>query len=217
MIERLLPPGVVGVDCFGDPPEAVLLPAEEAVAHRFGRRRRAEFTSVRHCARTAMVSLGHPPGPVLPGPDRAPRWPAQIVGSLTHCRGYRAAALAPAGRFLGLGIDADLNQALPGGALVVIGAAGEERHLSRLPDLGVHWDKLLLSAKESVYKVWQPLTGLGLDPIEARIEFGPADGSFSARVLLPAGVGPEAPRQLSGRWLAQGHLLATAVVARRAD
>lgn len=48
----------------------------------------------------------------------------------------------------------------------------------------IHWDRLLFSAKESVYKVWYPLTERWLNFEEARLSFDPAESAFRAEVLI---------------------------------
>jgi len=40
-----------------------------------------------------------------------------VVGSITHCAGYRACALARAADVVALGIDAEPHEALPEGVL----------------------------------------------------------------------------------------------------
>ena len=168
-------------------------------------KRRREFATVRACARRAMEKLGVPPRPILPGERGAPRWPDGVVGSMTHCDGYRAAALVRAGDLASLGIDAELHGPLPEGVLQPRRAAGRARtgcagSPAERPD--VHWDRLLFSAKESVYKAWFPLTGKWLDFMEADIDIT-ADGTFHAALLVPGPwVGGRRLSHLDGRWTA---------------
>lgn len=53
--------------------------------------------------------------PVLTGEGGAPAWPDGVVGSMTHCDGYRAAAVANAGEVRGVGIDAAHHLPFPRG------------------------------------------------------------------------------------------------------
>ncbi|MFJ1709106.1 4'-phosphopantetheinyl transferase [Kitasatospora sp. NPDC088346] len=215
MIERILPAAVAAVESTerADGATGELFPEELAhIAHSVPHRR-AEFAAVRRCARGALAALGHPAVPLVPGPRGEPRWPAGVVGSMTHCAGYRAAALAPAGELLSVGIDAEPDLPLPEGVLEAVGRPEELPGLARLgrvhPQL--HADRLLFSAKESVYKAWFPLTGLMLDFSEATLAFDP-DGGFTARLLVPGPV--VAGRRLpgfEGRWLASAGLVLTAV------
>ncbi|MFF4761495.1 4'-phosphopantetheinyl transferase [Streptomyces sp. NPDC001292] len=226
MIEKLLPDSVVAVEAHGDDgtDHAPLHPEEQALVARAVAKRRREFAGVRACARLAMEKLGVPPQPVLPGERGAPRWPEGLTGSMTHCDGYRAAALVRAADLASLGIDAEPHAPLPDGVLSTIALPAEERRVAQLAALhpGVHWDRLLFSAKESVYKAWFPLTGKWLDFEEADVEVstaaGPAPhGVFRARLLVP---GPVVDgRRLGhfeGRWTVGQGLVLTAVTVPRA-
>jgi 4'-phosphopantetheinyl transferase EntD len=213
MIERLLPTGVVSAYRRDDPADAVLLPAEDILMARAVPRRRAEFTTVRHCARLALASLGHPAAPILPGVRGAPIWPAGIVGSMTHCDGYRAAAVTPTSVLTTIGIDAEVHQPLPAGVLDLVASPAERDLLAVLatdrPD--VHWDRLLFSAKEAVYKAWSPLTGRWLEFQEVGLVIEPS-GRFTARLLVdgPTVAGKELT-SLTGRFLVDGPVVLTAV------
>src|SRR5277367_2552834 len=60
------------------------------------RARRTEFLAGRACARSALRKLadGRADDAIPIGPDRAPVWPAGIVGAITHAHGFAAAAVA---------------------------------------------------------------------------------------------------------------------------
>ncbi|MFC9324577.1 4'-phosphopantetheinyl transferase [Kitasatospora sp. NPDC057015] len=207
MIEDLLNGPVMTAELFGDS-VAVLYPEEAAVIEHAVDKRRREFTSVRVCARRALARLGRPPVPLVPGAGGAPGWPPGIVGSMTHCDGYRACAVARSDAVASLGIDAEPHLPLPAGVEEAVTGASERAHLARLARRfpATAWDRLLFSAKESVYKTWYPLTGRRLEFEEAEVEFEP-DGGFTARILVPAPVG-----EFTGRWLTgESHLL-TAIV-----
>lgn len=215
LLDKILPPAVVAIDVFDDT-NVRLHPEEEAAIARAVQPRRREYTTVRLCARLAMARLGVAPTPVLSGHLGAPRWPAGLVGSMTHCPGYRAAAVARQGSVRVLGIDAEPNLPLPGGLLPGISLPTERIILEFLTETTreVQWDRLLFSAKESVYKAWFPLAERMLDFTDAEVLLR-SDGSFAARLLVPGPlVGPD--RQVAGfdgRWLNHGRLLVTAVVA----
>ena len=120
-----------------------------------------EFRLGRACARRALASLNVPPAPILIGPNGAPVWPTGIVGSITHCSGYCAAAVAYADHVAALGIDAELNE-------------GEARH----------WETLVFSARESVYKALSALTGGWLDFRNVEVTFQPEQHSFSSSRVM---------------------------------
>ena len=106
MIETLVPRSACA-DMYSDVPESTMFPAEAAAVVHAVPGRRLEFAAVRYCARQAMRRIGLPPVPILPDADGVPRWPTGVVGSMTHCAGYRAAAVARSDRLLGIGIDAE--------------------------------------------------------------------------------------------------------------
>ncbi|MEU8071903.1 4'-phosphopantetheinyl transferase superfamily protein [Micromonospora sp. NPDC049151] len=214
MIEALLPAGALAVEAFTDVPGEAPYPGEEDLIARAVSGRRQEFVTARRCAREALARLGYAPAPIRPGPRREPVWPAGVVGSITHCSGYRAAAVAPSGALAGLGIDAEPHEPLPDGVAGAVLTAGEPERLAalRAADPATHWDRLLFSAKESVYKAWYPLTGRWLGFEEAELTFDRA-GRFTARILVDGTRADGGPPLdvLDGRWLASGGLLLTAV------
>lgn len=214
MLEQILPPGVAVAATADEILDAGLFPEEEAIIGRAVERRRREFTTARACAREALAQLGLPPVAIPSGPRGEPRWPAGIVGSITHCDRYRACAVARARDLATVGVDAELNQPLPDGLLGDI-ALPEERELLR--DLAreapeAHWDRLLFSIKESVYKAWFPLARrwLGLEDIAVSIDREHRE--FSARLLVPGPVlnGRELT-ELRGGWLVADGLVLTAI------
>ncbi|MFD5466399.1 4'-phosphopantetheinyl transferase [Kitasatospora sp. NPDC127059] len=213
MIGDLLPDVVVTEVAYDDPPEARLEPAEEAAVARAVDKRRREFTTVRHCARTALTRLGVPYRPLVPGLRGAPSWPEGVVGSLTHCDGFRAAAVTRAGALASLGIDAEPALPLPEGVLGSVALPVEQQRLTALTAAqpATPWDRILFSAKESVYKAWFPLTELWLDFHEAELDLSP-DGTFTARLLVPGPVvGGRRLDGFDGRWAVRDGLLATAI------
>lgn len=214
MIEKILPPEVAAAETCDDPADAVLFPEEEAVVARAVGKRRREFTTARWCARRALAELGLPPVPIIPGERGEPGWPEGVVGSITHCDGYRAAAVAMTPDVLTVGIDAEPHHPLPDG---VLNAVAREEELALLGKLGstepgVCWDRLLFSVKESVYKAWFPMTGEWLGFQDASLIFDPA-GTFNARLLVPGPVvGGRRLAGFTGRWLVADGLVTTAIV-----
>jgi 4'-phosphopantetheinyl transferase EntD len=208
LIAELLAAPAVVVEVFEDL-DASLLPEEEAVVAQALPVRRREFATARACARAALARLGVVAGAILPGEGGAPVWPPGVVGSISHCAGYRGCAVAPSRRIRALGIDAEPDERLPDGVLDVVALPSERAHLHRLlnQDAAVHWDRLLFSAKEAVYKAWFPLAGRWLEFDEVAVTLT-STGSLTARVLAPGPV-----TLFHGRWTAREGLLGTAVSA----
>ncbi|MEU4549573.1 4'-phosphopantetheinyl transferase family protein [Nonomuraea dietziae] len=214
MIEEILPVTVKAFDTFTDPSDVILFPEEAALVRLVAGKRRAEFTTARDCAHRAMRRLGVAPVPILSGPYGEPLWPPGVIGSITHCAGYRAAAVSVVPG--AVGIDAEPDAPLPPGVLEVVSLPREREMLLRLAALHprTSWDRLLFSAKESVYKAWFPLAGRWLDFQDAVVSVDPERGTFRAELLVPG------PRWMgrpltgfSGRWRTGAGLIVTTVAA----
>jgi 4'-phosphopantetheinyl transferase EntD len=211
VIDELVPPGVTTVETDADLLDTQLFPEEEEAVGNAVDKRRREFVTGRACARRALERLGVEPGPIASGERGEPLWPDGVVGSITHCRGYRACAVARADEVASVGIDAEVHEPLPHGVLEHV-ATPAERAALPANGSGVHADRLLFSAKEAVYKAWFPLTGTWLDFEDVDLSIGLHDGTFHARLLVP---GPEVGESrltgFSGRWRVEGDVVATAV------
>ncbi|MGW7418256.1 4'-phosphopantetheinyl transferase family protein, partial [Streptomyces sp. NPDC054863] len=216
MITQLVPAGVPAHEAFGDTgPEAsvVLFAAERAVVDGVFEERRREFTTVRGCARAALDRLGVRPAPLVPGALGAPGWPAGVVGSMTHCRGYRAAAVARATDFAAVGIDAEPREPLPRAVADRIVTDTERGWLDEeFPQGGgIPLDRVLFCAKEASYKAFSPWAGAGSGFADYRVRLR-ADGTFRTipPEAVPAAAGPWA-EGFTGRWAVRPGLVLTAV------
>ncbi|MCX4092214.1 4'-phosphopantetheinyl transferase superfamily protein [Nocardia sp. alder85J] len=199
---------IVGTEQAGDllPAEAGLLTGREVA------KRRLEVINGRTAARRAMAGLGHGDVPVLRGDRNVPQWPAGVVGSITHKDGYYAAAVADAGQWRAVGIDAEDNAPLSAGGVTRMATPAEVAWLAEVGDRdGVHWDRMLFSAKEAVYKAWFPLTGREIGFKDVRVTFGPGAGEFHADIDGHPDIDP-ALRDLTGRYLVTGGRILTAIL-----
>lgn len=219
MIEGMLPAAVAACESREDIRDSPLYLEEEALLGRATSARRLEFATVRACARTALASLGLPPAPILPGPLGAPIWPAGVVGSMTHCPTYRAAAVAHAADVSSLGVDAEPNEPLPHEVLSLIADDGEQAWIAGLTMARpqVSWDRLLFTAKESVFKAWFPLTQRWLDFGQATVTVDPDGHTFSARLRVSDSALAHTPLTcFTGRWLASEGLIIAVVTVQHA-
>ncbi len=169
-----------------------LFPEEEYLVRRAVLKRRNEFALARTCARRALTNIGVAPCSILSTSDREPVWPQGLVG-----------------------IDAEINSPLPDGVLAVIASPAERSAVAQLtdalPDHGVCWDRLLFSAKESVFKAWFPIAKRWLDFRDAEVTIDPVGGTFAAELLVD---NPPTGRWLNGRFGLSGSHLLSAVLLR---
>lgn len=137
------------------PKNNVVMPAKLANAVP---KRRAEYLAGRICAHTALAQMGIEHVCVETAEDRAPIWPQNIIGSISHTQGIALAMTALEHQLQGLGIDI-------------------EKHMSRSQETklkgqilhpletGIHTTleqyvpcplTVIFSAKESIYKALYP-------------------------------------------------------------
>ena len=185
---------------------------QEALPRNVVEHRRREAVTVRELARLALDQLGYPRRSIPRDERGAPVWPDGIVGSMTHCDGFRASAVAERRCLRSLGIDAEPNERLPDETRSLVASPEEIAHIDRMAvgNPQVAWDKLLFSAKESVYKAWYPLTGRWLDFANVRVDFDVL-GTFIAIVLTEAPiVDGHSIHSFDGAWAVNDDLLVTA-------
>ncbi len=214
LLAGLVPAGVVARELVADlrvqGDDSGLSPDEAAVVAAAVPRRRHQFAAGRRLAREALVDLGRAPVPILPGERGAPTWPAGVVGSVTHCDGYVAAALGETSRLQGLGIDAEPAAPLPPTVLERIASATErtwlaERSAAR-PE--VAWDRLLFCIKEAVFKAWYPVHGTSPGFRGAEVRLGEGDGFVA---IVTGGSSASSVRaEMPGRWVQARGLLVCA-------
>lgn len=213
-MRSLLPRTVTVVTARTDLPGALLTGAEVDVVANAVETRRAEFATARDCARRALTQLGQASAEIPTGPRGEPVWPPGIVGSITHCDGLRACAVARSSEVLTIGIDAERNLPLPRQLLPDVASPREQTQIARLRalDPSINWDRLLFSAKEAVYKAWYPLTHRWLGFEDAALRIDVASESFDATILVDAPtIGGRALGTFSGRWSVENDLVMTAI------
>ncbi|KLO61782.1 4'-phosphopantetheinyl transferase superfamily protein [Dermacoccus sp. 147Ba] len=211
----------VVAEAFTDVPSEAPHVGEADLIARAVEGRRREFITARRCARSALAALGSShQGPILAGPAREPLWPPGVVGSITHCSGYRAAAVARRDDIIGLGIDAEPHLPLPDGVMGAVATTPERIRLTPLrrhmPE--VQWDLILFSAKEAVLKAWFPMTRRWVDFREIDVRLEPSTASFTAAIRdhTPFEVSEgDALSRVSGRFVTAGGFVMTGVAVSR--
>ena len=198
---------------FGDEPVVVIeltgegrtdwLRSDELVyVERAVAKRQREFAAGRACARMALDELGVAPPSLPVGPDREPRWPRAVVGSISHTAECCMAAVGLEERLgvIGLGLDVEVTDRLTPDLYGQILTESERRVIDSLPtvDRPVAASEIF-GAKEAFYKAQFPLTrswvdftdvrvtrqgdSLRLDPVTALPAFERFDWPLEARVL----------------------------------
>jgi 4'-phosphopantetheinyl transferase EntD len=216
LLSGVLPTTVAAAEMYDDPADLAPFPEEEPLVARSVAKRRNEFVTVRYCARQALGELGLPPVPILKGDNGEPCWPDGVVGSLTHCDGFRGAVVGRRAEVRSVGIDAEPHGVLPKGVLDAVSLPVERNELAALP-ANLHWDRILFCAKEATYKTWFPLTHRWLGFEDAHITFtvdeSGAAGAFSSMILIdPAAESGPPLTSLAGRWSVGDGLVLTAIV-----
>lgn len=184
---KALPALFPGTICgaFADPSEdpGTLYPEEAELVSRAVSARRHDFALGRWCARCALAQLGVSAAAIPVAPNRAPRWPAGVVGSITHCSGFVGAVVASADRVISIGFDAEPATPLGQDLIRLICTPAEIRWLATAPPtLAADWPKVIFSAKESIHKAISPLCGIMLDFREVTLALDPTGAAFSARL-----------------------------------
>jgi len=212
---RLFAPDIAIALCDPRSPLGGLLTPERGGTSRMVAKRQLEFTAGRIAARRAMVALGQPAQPVLPGPDRAPIWPDGLVGSLSHCDSLCLCAMAHARDVQSLGVDVEEDIALEPELIDTILTPPERKWLNhqRAGDMA-RLAKLLFSAKETAYKAQYPLSREVLDFEAIAVLPDLAAGTFAA--TFTRAVGPFASgTQVAGRFARAHGLILTGLTLRR--
>ena len=176
--------GAVGVACSGIASDTSLLyPEEREAVSRAVPKRQREFATGRVNARLAMTRIGQVPTAIPSGPDRAPVWPAHLIGSISHTDHACVAVVARRSQVVAIGIDLENDVPLADNLWPIICTPAELAHVATLPtESQGRQVTRLFSAKEAVYKWQYPLTARMLDFQQIRLTWHASDAGqrFSA-------------------------------------
>lgn len=127
------------------------------------RRRKIQFLAGRHCAKKAL-NKAERPGSIAVGlnSDMSPKWPSDVVGSVTHTSSFVAAVVAPRSKFVSIGLNAEkvFTESAAKNLWQVV--------LTKKEIASFNWKykhyfsaetyfSLVFSAKEAVYKCFFPI------------------------------------------------------------
>ena len=172
---------------IGDFP-ADLFPDEEAFISTAVERRRREFTAGRACARHAMLQLGIAAVSLPPQEDRVPKWPGELVGSITHDETHVAAAVARrSDGFRSVGIDVEPYKPLPWDLWESILRPHELSKIEKQNSLdpGIR-ARAIFCAKECAFKCQYGVTRAMIEFHDLEIELDESNLSFKARLMIDA-------------------------------
>jgi 4'-phosphopantetheinyl transferase EntD len=213
VIDSLFPKRVRTVTAAWEADPPPLLPDEERCMRRAVEKRRREFAAGRGCARKALEFFGIYNQPVPVGPDRAPVWPANIVGSITHCDGFVGAAVARRGLIRGIGVDVERAHPLDPELVKLICSSQEREWIAEVePPDSTDWLKLIFSAKEAAYKCLAPWCKTALEFHDLEITLQPALGRFGIRLRGDARLPDRNGVRLDGRFTTSMTHVFTAVL-----
>ena len=159
-------------------------------------RRHCEFIAGRHCASQAIQSLQQSPDSASQAqipmqPDRSPRWPGGIIGSISHSDGRAMAVVGSADKYAGLGIDCETLLTDSGATEItdmVLEPLEKALLLNRQGDFGFLLT-LAFSAKESLFKALSP----SFTVVKSFHDFSIYSISANKLILRPT-------KRLNGNW-----------------
>lgn len=127
-----------------------LHPLERSYIAAATSKRQSEFVIGRQCARQALSRLGVGVEVIARDDKRAPIWPANVTGSISHSERICGAVVALREHYRGVGLDIERRKILKTATAEYICNPDELEYLSRhqQEDLAV----FIFSAKEAVYK-----------------------------------------------------------------
>lgn len=174
-------------------------------------KRQAEYLAGRVCARAALQKLDGRRYVPATGDDRAPVWPADIAGSITHGKGWAAAVVARKADCLGLGLDQEslLDDERAGRLVKEILTEPELQRLDPAR-LGLTVT-LTFSLKESLFKALYPLVHKRFYFEHAELLEWSDDGSARLRLLTDLSPEWHHGRELDGQFCLMGDQLLSLV------
>jgi 4'-phosphopantetheinyl transferase EntD len=205
-VEKLFPAGVVAFETREGASPDDLLPSEREYIARAVDTRVAEFAAGRLCARAGMEALGLAPAPIPSGKDRAPTWPAGIVGSITHTDDYCVAVVGEAKAFASLGVDAEAAGRLKPDLWHLTLHTEERKSLQGVEEAAARAAAtVFFSAKEAFYKCQYALTRswIGFEDVIVRLR----EGTFELTVVEESRPAFQIQKSWQGRYTADEALV----------
>lgn len=168
---------------FNDVPINSLVDEEVRLVSACAEVRKQSFANGRYAARRALLELGVKNFPLLIKKEsKAPSWPEQVRGSISHCHGVAAAIVTSSDDYLNLGLDVEQHHRCRKELWSNIFIEEEIDYLNSLAsNEQVKFATLMFSAKESYFKLLNPLLNKWIGFFDAKIVLDEGGGTF--RVL----------------------------------
>ena len=121
--------------------------------------RQQEFATGRWCAKQAYRRFGVKSPQILIGQNKEPLWDSKFTGSISHTDDAYCAAVSKQKKYISIGLDIELrNKEISPEALDIIVNEDEKIWLNEMPENRCLYEKLILSSKETIFKLIFPIT-----------------------------------------------------------
>lgn len=157
-------------------------------------KRQGEFAAGRLCAKEALAKLGIAGFPILKDENRAPVWPEEVSGSISHAKGCCAAVVARVGKGESLGLDIEEVDRLKENIWEYTFVGEEIEWLRRQGDGSQMWASVIFSAKEAFYKAQYLISRSWLGFQDVVVEIREPGEVFVVRLLVDVGQWKEGMR-----------------------
>ena len=219
LLAQIFAAEVAAAELRGSADSSLLYPAEATVCAGFALKRISDFTAGRLCARRALADLGITGFPIVINPDRTPRWPPGIIGSISHTNGYCCAVAAREPALRSIGVDAEIVGRVTRDLDTLVFTQSESAFLSSLAGIDrARAATIIFSAKEAFYKCQFAITQQWLEFGDARLELHTSDMLGGTFVVLAddatLALGRTTSAPLRGRFRVDGNLVLTGIVLR---
>ena len=195
-------PSACGIACqvFAHP--LPVLPEAEALAvATAAESRKINFTMGRVAAREALEKIGCPPTAIPVGTDRAPVWPAGIIGSIAHTRGVGVAVVARTEHVSAIGVDLEQSSAVTENLWPELFLSEERAFLQSMDEASrARFATAFFSMKEAFYKFQFPHTNERLNFQDVRLSLNLESMNCTLSVNRPLLLGRKKTNVFSGNF-----------------
>lgn len=188
-------------------------PCEQSAIAQAGVKRQLEFAAGRTAAREAMSRLGAGYQCLPSTPDRAPIWPAGLVGNLSHDDTLCLALVAKTERIKAIGVDVEPALALTEDVIRETCSMTEQKWIASQYDVDAGLSaRRIFSAKECAYKCQYPLTKemFGFETFE--ITLSDKTAGFTAEFTRDVGPFTEGSTLAGYSIVVAGHILSLMIL-----